>query len=380
MKLITLISRLIVGLVFIFSGFVKAVDPWGTAYKFNDYFYAMGLDFFTPYSFTFAIILIYLEFVIGFLLTFNAYIKISSFFAILFMIVFTPLTFWLAVANPVSDCGCFGDAVKLTNWETFWKNVILIVLTIIIFIRRKTIYTYLSKTAQAIIFITASVIIIYIMYYSYVHLPIIDFLPFKKGNNIKELMQIPPDAPKDEYVQYVTLKDTVENKEIKVDINTYTKDSTYWGKDTRYKYISISDPVLVKKGYEPPIHDFNIYDENNNNFIDTVLNYNGYSFLFVSPLLSKASTKNINKIKTIYEYSKHNNILFFALTSSPEEEKARFISQYSIPFKFYFCDETTLKTMLRSNPGLMLLKGPIVIEKWSYNDFPDINEIEKIIK
>ncbi|MCX7954340.1 MAG: DoxX family protein [Bacteroidales bacterium] len=380
MKLIRLISRIIVGLVFIFSGFVKAVDPWGTAYKLNDYFYAMGLEFLAPFSFIFSVLLIYAEFVIGILLTFNSYIKLASLFALLFMLIFTPLTFWLAIANPVSDCGCFGDAVKLTNWETFWKNVVLIILTIIVFLKRQSIYSFWSKTAQFIIFIVSSVFIIFVMYYSYVHLPIIDFLPYKKGNNLKELMQIPPNAPKDEYIQYVILKDTIENKEIKIDINTYANDSTYWASGTKYKYISITDPVLVKKGYEPPIHDFNIYDEQNNNYIDSVLNYKGYSFLFVSHSIDKASSKNLNKIKNIYEFSIKNNILFFALTASTEEAKKKFLEKNKLPFKFYFCDETTLKTMIRSNPGLLLLKGPIVIEKWSFYDFPEIDEIKQIIK
>ncbi|NSW46253.1 MAG: DoxX family protein [Bacteroidales bacterium] len=378
MKIVRNISRFFVGLVFLFSGFVKAVDPWGTAIKFNDYFYAMGLEFLVPWAFVLGVIMIAAEFIIGFSLITCTQVKLASWGALIFMIIFTPITLWLALENPVSDCGCFGDAVKLTNWQTFYKNIIILIPTILIFVQRNKFNSKFSNLMQWNIAGVGAIIVGFIMWYSYVHLPIIDFLPFKEGTYLPEQMSVPEGAPKDEYAQMITLKDTTTNQQIVIDVNKYSSDSTYWGKGTKYKYISISEPKLVKRGYIPPIHDFNIFDSQNNNYIDTALNYKSYVFLFTSPKIEKASNKNIEKVNAIYQYAIKNNYLFYALTASLQKDIDAFIIQNKILFPFYMCDEVTLKSMVRSNPGLMLLKNGTVIKKWSYFDFPDIVEIEQL--
>ncbi|HOU99088.1 MAG TPA: DoxX family protein [Bacteroidales bacterium] len=378
MKAIRNISRIFVGLVFLFSGFVKAVDPWGTAIKFNDYFFAMGLEALVPYTFILGVIMIAAEFVIGFSLLTCVKVKLASLGALIFMAIFTPVTLWLALKNPVSDCGCFGDAIKLTNWQTFFKNIIIIIPTILIFWQAKKFNSRFSGIMQWNIAGVGILIVGFIMWYSYVHLPIIDFLPYKEGTHLPDLMKAPKDAPKDEYAQMITLKDTTTGKQIEIDVNTYTVDSTYWGAGTKYKYISISEPKLIKKGYTPPIHDFNIYDNENNNYIDTALNSNSYVFIFISPKLEKASNKNIENISALYNYAIKNNYLFYALTSSMQKDIDTFIVHNKIPFSFYMCDETTLKSIVRSNPGLMLLKNGTILKKWSYFDFPNVTDIEKI--
>ncbi len=379
MKIVRNLSRIFVGLVFIFSGFVKAVDPWGTAYKNNDYLIAMGLESLLPLAFTLAVIMIAAEFIVGFALLLNVKTKFAAWGALLFMLFFTPLTLWLAIANPVSDCGCFGDAIKMTNWQTFFKNLIILVPTIIVFVQRKKFNNLLSCSLQWIIAGIGFVFVSGVMWYSYRHLPIIDFLPYKEGNYLPALMEIPPDAPKDEYAHFITLEDTTTGQKIEIDVNVYTNDSTYWGTGTKYKYVSMTEPRLIKKGYEPPIHDFNIFDKDNNNYIDTALQYNGYVFLFTSPKVEKACTKNLDKISALYHWSVKNNHKFFALSASNSQEIDTFIVRNNLPFTFYMCDETTLKTMVRSNPGLMLLKKGTVIKKWSYVDFPDIQNIQSII-
>jgi len=381
MKYIRIISRIFVGFVFVFSGFVKSVDPWGTTFKFEDYFNAMGLEFLVPFSSTLAYIMIAAEFVVGFALLLNVKTSLASLGALLFMIIFTPLTFWLAIANPVSDCGCFGDAVKLTNWQTFWKNIIILIPTLIIFIQRKRFESIFSNKTQWLIAGSGLLIVSFVMWYSYKHLPIIDFLPFKEGNKLSDLMKIPEDAPKDEYSQLITLLDTTTGKTIDIDIKEYTNDSTYWGTGTKYKYVKISEPILIKKGYTPPIHDFTIYNEDNVNYVDTALNYkNGYVFIFASYKLEKANLKNLDKIVKLYHWAKNNNHLFYALTASTKNTIDKFISENKIPFKFYMCDETTIKSMIRSNPGLMMLKDGVVVKKWSVFDFPDISEISLTLK
>ncbi len=378
MKVIRNISRIFVGLVFVFSGFVKAVDPWGTAYKFEDYFHAMGLDFMIPAALFWSIVMIAAEFIVGFSLLTNSRTIYGAWGALIFMLMFTPLTLWLAIANPVSDCGCFGDAIKMTNWQTFYKNIIILIPTIIVFIHRKKFKNPLSNRTQWGINGAGIIFVFFIMWYSYTYLPIIDFLPYKKGNHLPDLMKIPEGAPKDEYAQFITLKDTISGQTIEVDIQTYTIDSTYWGSTSRYKYMSISEPKLIKKGYIPPIHDFNIFDEDNQNYIDSALQFNGYVFIFASPKLEKASVKNIDKIKNIYFWSIKHNQRFYAITASSKNGIELFIVQNSIPFNFYMCDETTIKTIIRSNPGLLLLHKGTVLEKWSYNSYPTIDEIDKI--
>lgn len=378
MKFIRNISRIFVGLVFVFSGFVKAVDPWGTAIKFTDYFNAFGLEFLVSWAFPLGVVMIIAEFIIGFSLITHSKVKLGALGALIFMSFFTPLTLWLALKNPVSDCGCFGDAIILTNWQTFFKNMVIIIPTILVFWQRKKFNPKFSCMMQWNIVGVGALFVGFIIWYSFVHLPIIDFLPFKEGTHLQDLMKAPEGAPKDEYAQMITLKDTTNGKNIEVDVNKYTADSTYWGTGTRYKYVSISEPKLIKKGYTPPIHDFNIFDKQNNNYIDTALNYHGYVLVFTSWKVEKASNKNIEKVNTLYNYTLNNKILFYALTSSLQEYIDTFVVKNKIPFPFYMCDETTLKSMVRSNPGLMLLKNGTVIKKWSYFDFPDQNEFEKI--
>ncbi|MCX7862061.1 MAG: DoxX family protein [Bacteroidales bacterium] len=380
MKILRNISRILVGLVFIFSGFVKAVDPWGTAYKFEDYFRAMGLDFLMPAAFLLGCLMIAAEFIVGFSLLTNTKTHLGAWGALIFMSLFTPLTLWLALENPVSDCGCFGDAIKMTNWQTFYKNIVILIPTIIVFIQRKQFKSIFSSINQWIISGVGIIIVIGIMWYSYAYLPLIDFLPYKEGNHLPTLMKIPDNAPKDEYAQFITLKDTITGQEISVDVNTYTIDSTYWGSTSKYKYVSISEPKLIKKGYVPPIHDFNIFDNNNQNHIDSALAFDGFVFLLASPKLEKASNKNIDIINQLYYWTMKHHQRFYAITASTQAQIDKFIIENKIPFIFYMCDETTLKTMIRSNPGLLLLHKGTVLKKWSYNDFPTISEVEEITK
>lgn len=377
MKIVRNLSRIFVALVFIFSGFVKAVDPWGTVLKFEEYFHAMGLEFLVPLAFILGAIMIAAEFVVGFSLLLNVKTSLAAWGALIFMVIFTPFTLWLAIANPVSDCGCFGDAIKITNWQTFWKNIVILIPTIITFVERKKFTSKLSNILQWNFSGVGLIIVVLIMWYSHINLPLIDFLPFKEGNNLPDLMKIPEGAPKDEYAQFITLQDTTNGQTIEVDIQTYTNDSTYWGSTSKFKYVSISEPKLIKKGYVPPIHDFNIYDNDNNNYIDSALYFNGYTFLFVSPKLESASIKNIQRIVELYYWSQKNNHRFFALTASIQKNIDNFITVNKVPFPFYMCDETTIKTMIRSNPGLLMLHKGTVIKKWSFNNFPEINEVEK---
>lgn len=377
MKILRLICRVLVGAVFMFSGFIKAVDPLGSTYKFKEYFEALGMEWFAPYAFAFSVIMIGAEFIIGFCLFFGFKLRLSTWGALLLMLFFLPLTLWLAISNKVSDCGCFGDAIKLSNWQTFYKNVIIMIPTLVLFIQQKRFKPYLSCGKQWLFAGVGALIISGIMWYSYAHLPLIDFLPYKVGTNLVEKMKVPDNMPKDVYEQFITVKDTTLNKTIEITVDTYSNDSTYWGTGTKYKYVSISEPKLVKKGYETPIHDFSINKPDGTNILDSVLEIDNYTFILVLKKVEEANISNIEQINNLANWAKSKNLLFLGLTSSLEQEINSFINSTKTPFEYYTCDETTLKTMIRANPGLIVLKKGTIVAKWHSNDIPSPEEFEK---
>lgn len=377
MKILRLICRLLVGAVFMFSGFIKAVDPLGSAYKFKEYFEALGIEWLAPYALAFSFIMIAAEFIVGFCLFFGFKLRLSTWGALLLMLFFLPLTLWLAISNKVSDCGCFGDAIKLSNWQTFYKNVIIMIPTLVLFIQQKRFKPFLSCGKQWIFTGVGALIISGIMWYSYAHLPLIDFLPYKVGTNLVEKMKVPDNMPKDVYEQFITVKDTTLNKTIEITVDTYSNDSTYWGTGTKYKYVSISEPKLVKKGYETPIHDFSINTSDGTNILDSVLEIDNFTFILVLKKVEEANISNIEQINNLANWAKSKNLLFLGLTSSLEQEINSFINSTKTPFEYYTCDETTLKTMIRANPGLIVLKKGTIVAKWHNNDIPSPEEFEK---
>src|SRR6056297_2251499 len=247
MKFIKHISRMLVGITFIFSGFVKGIDPWGSAYKFTDYFNAMGLEWLVWAAFPLGVILAFAEFAIGVGLLFNAFLRFFSWLALLFMAFFLPLTLWIALKNPVTDCGCFGDALVLTNWETFYKNIALMLLTIIVFWFRKDISGENNKKTSLLLSGVSVAVYFAFVVYSYNHLPVIDFRPYKVGVNIPEAMAIPEDAPREEYenIFYYKNKNTGEVQE-------FTEENYPWQDTLHWEYHDM-ESILVKEGYEPPI-------------------------------------------------------------------------------------------------------------------------------
>ncbi len=376
-RILLLVSRIFVGAVFMFSGFIKAVDPWGSVYKFEEYFEALGMEAFVPYALIFSIIMISAEFIVGFCLFFGLKFRLATWGALLLMLFFLPLTLWLAISNKVSDCGCFGDFIKLSNWQTFYKNVIIIVPTLILFIFQKRNKPYCSCIKQWLLSGIGVLIIIITIWYSYAHLPLIDFLPYKVGNNITEMMKVPEGMPKDEFEQFITLKDTTNSKTIEISVSKYSADSIYWGTGTKYKYISISEAKLVKEGYKTPIHDLTINTANGENILDSVLAIDDYTLVIISTKLEKSDVSKIKEINEIARWATSKKLLFIGLTSSLKEDINKFMIANKTPYMIYGCDETTLKTIIRANPGVVLLKKGTIVAKWHYNDIPTPFEFEK---
>ena len=374
-KALVFVSRIIVGAVFTFSGFVKIIDPLGTTYKFGDYFNAFGMEFLVALALPAAFLMCALEFAFGITLMFNIKTKLSAWGVLLFMGVFTPLTLYLAINNPVSDCGCFGDAWILTNWETFWKNIIIDVFVVILFIYRNKVEPWFKNRAEWLLTSVVFVVAIGFEYYNYQHLPLLDFRPYSIGSYLPEKMEIPPDAPQPVY----------EN------IIVYTKDGEEKGftlenlPDSTWEWVR-TESILIDKGYEPPIHDFNIVVmesdmdtglSEGDDITDQVLN-SGFSFLLVAYDFTKSDTEALQTASEIAKYCRENGIGFYCMTSSLNSDIRAIKKELDIDFDCYATDEITLKTIVRANPGYVLLNEGTVIDKWHYNDIPEIDELDGI--
>lgn len=366
MKVFRTTSRFIVGLVLLFSGFVKGIDPLGSAYKFNDYFAAFGMEFLDPLALPLGIVLSTFEFILGAALVLNIRMRQTSWIVLLFMGFFTLLTLYLALENPVSDCGCFGDAIVMTNWETFYKNLVVMVFVGIIFFSRHRFQQVYSKIQETGLMISSLVIILAFSFYSYYHLPVIDFRPYNIGASIPEKMKIPEDAPKPEYKTILKYKKDGQVKK-------FTMDSL---PDSTWQWVETKN-IQVKEGYTPPIDGFSITTLQGSDITDIVLERGEPTFLLIAYNLKKADRSDMDDINRLYEFCRDNNeCSFIALTASVEKEIEKFKQETGAEFTFYHTDEITLKTIVRSNPGLMLIRKGTIQDKWHHNDIPSPQEVK----
>ena len=361
------VCRFVLAATFIFSGYVKAIDPLGTLYKLKDYAAAMSLNGLLPdwALVGVAIALGALEFALGVLMLFAVRRHVVSRITLAFMTAMTVLTLWIFVADPVKDCGCFGDALKLTNGETLLKNIVLSACAALVAWRPVDMARFISRSNQWIVrYYTVAYIVITSVYCLYT-LPIFDFRPYHVGMNIKQGMEIPEGAEQPEFESTFLLRKNGETREFTLD--NYP-DSTWEYVDTR--------TVQTKKGYEPPIHDFALTScDTGEDITEQVLTKKGYTFLLVSPRLAVADDSNFGDIDQIYEYAEENGIDFYCVTASANDEIERWRDLTGAEYQFCNADETTLKTMIRSNPGLILLKDGTIIGKWSHNALPQTDDL-----
>ena len=369
-NIISWVSRLLLGLTFVFSGFVKAVDPLGTTYKIQDYFAAFGSFFeqFNSVALFLAVALFTLEFVIGFNLLFNFKIKLSSILALLFMLIMTPLTLYIALEDPVKDCGCFGDAIVLSNWATFGKNIVLFVLVIVLVVTLKKHRSIWRNAVEWVGVVIALLIPISISLYSYFHLPIIDFRPYKIGTDILKSMEVPEGAKSDIYeTTFVYAKDGIEKEFTLADFP-----------DENDGWIFIEQKTtLIEKGYEPPIHDFSMVNAMGDDITYEVLEKEGFTFLLIAYDVSKAEHKFNEKIASIYQLAQYSDIKFYALTASVDEDIEKYSQMANVSYEWCKTDPITLKTIIRANPGLVLIKDGIIVGKWNSRDIPSAKEMQE---
>ena len=353
------ISRTLLGLVFIFSGAVKAIDPFGTVYKIEDYLKAFG-GFFTellPLADVAAVVLILLEVVLGVCMVLNVRTQWTSWLALAFYAVMTPLTLYIAISNPVSDCGCFGDAIILTNWQTFEKNVVLITLAILLVLLRKHVHPLWRGYMEVVIAFIAAAITFAFMEYTYLQLPVKDFRPYKIGNHIPTLMEIPEDAETDQYeFSFVYEKDGVEE--------TFTLENYPKG-DSTWTFVR-QESKLIKKGYEPPIHDFEILNADYEDLTWDILESEEPVTLVVMYDLEKADKKQLAKVEALYENCTMNWEQCYILTGSGTDEIISFSLEHpTLSDCICTCDPVTLKTIVRANPGVIVVQNGTVIDKYN---------------
>ena len=357
MSTLTRIGRILTGLLFIFSGFVKGIDPMGTAFKIGDYLTAFRMEFLDDLALPISIILCLVEFVTGMMLVTGSLVKLASWMAALFMAVFTPLTLILAFFNPVSDCGCFGDAIIMTNWQTFFKNVVITLLVVFVFIRRNDNIGNLSVKAGMNATLTFIFLFLLFMRYNLACLPVIDFRPYSVGTNIPEAMSIPADAEPDKYdINFIYEKDGVQKE---FTLNDYPSEDTTW------KFVD-QKSVLISRGYIPPIHDFTLVDEYGVDMTDQVTGYPGYTMLMVARRLEDADRDGLIMGYDLGLALQQQGVRFNIITATSPGETGEMLTG----FDSFFADEITLKTVIRSNPGFVLLHNGTILAKWSYHNLP----------
>ena len=370
MRLVKNLCRIIVGIVFIYSGFVKGIDPLGSDYKFTDYFNAFGMGWMNATTLFFSFALSLVEFLIGIALLFNLWVSRMAWGSLLFMFFFTPLTLVSALTNPVSDCGCFGDAMILTNWQTFWKNIILLLLAIMIFVYRKEYKSSLPLVGQFSFLALAGAGMLCLSVYCYRHLPVLDFRPYAVGKNITEGMRLPEGTEPDQYE--VTLK--YKNKQTG-EVQSFTEENYPWQDTLNWEYESSSER-LVKKGYITPIHDLVIEHPTLGNITEEILEDDNHTILAVTYNLTQSDVQYQPAINRLAEYAQEKGIRFYGLTSSSERDIETYKKRYHVPYEFCTADEIQLKTMIRSNPGVIILREGTILDKWAGKDVPDVKELQ----
>lgn len=399
MRALATISRVLVGLLFIFSGFVKANDPLGFSYKLEEYYHVFGLDFLVSSALFQSMLICVLEIILGFAVLIGTRMKVTSSLILAMIIFFSLLTGYTAISNwffenpeagttqwfagifsfnpkniyYMTDCGCFGEFIKLTPWQSFIKDLILLVLIIIIFVRRKQTRSLFSRNMQTNIIVSLSVLFTMFTVYCYMYLPVINFLYWDDGNNVAELMVCPPDAPKDSAVMTFVYK--------------------VGGKETNFSYEDVmamkvpedaefvkQDKKIIREGCKPKILGFTMYDSDNVDYKDSMLQNNDFQLLVVAYDLEHSRKRGMKAVSELAkEFIEKDGKKVWGLTGTTLENAEKYRHEYELIFDFYNVDPKMGKSMIRSNAGLILMKGPVVIKAWPARSIPSAEKVRKIM-
>tara|TARA_R110002049_G_scaffold304649_1_gene500116 strand:- start:3350 stop:4444 length:1095 start_codon:yes stop_codon:yes gene_type:complete len=362
MKYIVQLSRILVGVLFIISGFIKLNDPLGFSYKLQEYFGSdvLNIEFLIPYALGISMIVVVFEVVLGVFLLIGYKPKITVWSLLLMIVFFTFLTFYSAYFEKVKDCGCFGDALKLTPWESFTKDLVLLILILILFVGIKHIKPIFSKLPMTITALMSFVLSLWFGYHVLMHLPTIDFRAYKIGANFQEGMVTPDDAPKAISEYTWTFNINGEEQEF-VTNGSYPKvEGDYVGVETK----------VIDEGYVPPIQDFSIESDDE----DLTSYFLEKDKLIIVAMYSIPSSEleGVNKLKAFTDNAKKKGYTVIGLTSSGPQDKVQVKQDHNLNFEFYLCDEKVIKTIVRANPGIVVLHKGTVVNKAHWNDIEDI--------
>lgn len=358
MKILVGISRIFVGILFIISGLIKLNDPVGFSFKLQDYFApeVLNLDFLTPYALVIAIFVVIYEVLLGVMIIFG-YAKKFTLWSLLLMIVFfTFLTFYSATTGKVTDCGCFGDALKLTPWQSFYKDIVLLILILIIFFGKHFIQPFFTRNIRSLIVLASLLFCLVITYHVLMHLPIIDFRPYKIGANISEGMTVPEGAPKPIFEYAWKFKVDGAEKIITTNGDYPDQEGEFIGVET----------TEIQEGYEPPIHDFSM-ERGGVDYTEEFLNEKDL-IVVIAYSLSNSEKEGFNSVREVTNRAREKGYNVIGLSASSEAVTDALVNEYDLNFKFYFCDMTTLKTIIRSNPGILELQQGTIMQKLHWND------------
>ena len=356
------ILRILLGALFIFSGIVKCIDPAGGAIKIEDYFIAWGW-LSSPWWLCMALSLIQniIEFAAGFMLLFGALVPVASVVTLAFMVFYTPLTLYIALANPVSDCGCFGDAIKITNWQTFGKNIFFLAAAVLVFLWRNVDRSNRKQWKQVAMAATGVVIAGLVSLKGITDEPIMDFRPYSVGTDIRASMSIPEDAPMTEYkTTFILEKDGVRKE---FDENNYPYEDSTW-------VFVDSHSEVISEGFVPSITDFSFTTPDGDEVGDMLLDSQNPVFIAVSPKLENADKEQMKELGRQFVMAQNNGFDFYVATSSSQSEFIKADSLAETALNYLMADETMLKTIVRSNPGMIILQNGVVVAKYNFNHMP----------
>ncbi len=368
MKALTQISRILVGVLFIISGLIKANDTIGFTFKLVEYFEIFNMHFFVDYAVGMAMFICIFEIMVGVALLLGAYTRLNMWLLLLMIVFFTILTGYSAITNKVTDCGCFGDAIKLKPVESFLKDVVLLVFILIMFFGQKRIKPLVAnKTIMSIALGISLLVTTFFTFNTYMFLPKIDFLPYKVGNDIGQLMTLPPDAKRDSVAMVFIYEKGGQRYEFGV--------NEVGNVDDTYTFVDRIDKVIVE-GDKAPIHDFKLFDVNGQDYTDSLLMQKGFKMILVQTNINKSRTGIESQIAQLANDCAAAGIPFWALTNTALTEVEPYRHEHQFAFNYYNMDATPLKSMVRSNPGLMLMKDNVVIKKWSAYGIPTFEKVK----
>lgn len=371
LKTLTTITKYFVGLLFIFSGLIKLNDPLGFSYKLEEYFEVFHITFLNPLAVSIAILLCALEVILGVFLLISYYTQKVLWALLLLIIFFSFLTFYSAYFDVVKSCGCFGDAIPLSPWQSFAKDVILLLAIALLFYQRKQLANKTPKT-----FVTALTISLTFLFgvYTYNFLPIIDFLPYKIGANIPLLTKLPPNAKPDVYEIYYILENVKTLQTKKITDKEYLQSKIY--KDKNWILKNTTPPKLVKQGDQVVIKDLNLYDSGGVNYTSEIIENPYYTLIAVAHNLDKTNLNAIGKINALAINAIQDfNIRAILLTTNSAIQAIPYAKSNNLVLDIFYADAVPLKSMVRSNPGLLLLKNGVIINKWPGSNLPTTSEL-----